>query len=162
MKSTQRKTAQITTSWTKGTTTNKYQSKPVNQPVKTAPPTNYGNRRSNPPANNPKTTYNIAKNTPKIQYQPKTINQPAKINNTSNTGNRRNNPQINIPKKDEKPKYQNSRVDRHLGDTETKVVTKQEGDYLIKVTTTRKVIDKGTAGYGVGTGYSRGYNRIVK
>ena len=162
MKSSQRKTAQITTSSTKVTTTNKYQTKPTNQPVKTVPQTNNGNRRSNQPVYNPKTTSNVVKNAPKIQYQPKVINQPVKKNDTSNIGNKRTNAQINLPKKDEKPKPQNSRANRQLGDTETKVVTKQEGDYLIKVTTTRKVIDKGTAGYGVSNGNFRGYGRKWK
>ena len=58
------------------------------------------------------------------------------------------NVQINVPKKDEKQKWQNSRDGRQIGDTETKVETKQEGDYLIKVTTTRKVIDKKSYEYG--------------
>ena len=162
MKTSQRKTAQITTSWTKGATTNKYQSKPTNQPLKTTPPPNYGNKRANQPVNNPKSLTNAVKNAPKIQYQPKVINQPGKINNTTNSGNRRTNVQINLAKNDEQPKSQNNRASRHLGGTETKVETKQEGDYLIKVTTTRKIIDKDSYGYGAGHGNYRGYGRTGK
>ena len=144
MKSSQRKATNITTSWTKGAKTNQNQPKPTTQSYKPSAPSNYGNRRTNPPANIPKTTPNITKNT----YQLKKIYQPVKINDTYNSGNKRTNVQINIPKKDEKQKWQNSRDGRQIGDTETKVETKQEGDYLIKVTTTRKVIDKKSYEYG--------------
>ena len=144
MKSSQRKTANKTTSWTKNTITNQNQQKSITQSYKPSAPSNDGNRRSNFPVNIPKTTTNIAKNT----YQPKTINQPVKISKTYNSGNKRTNIQINMPKKVEKSNWQNSRDERQIGDTETKVETKQEGDYLIKVTTTRKVIDKKSYGYG--------------
>ena len=146
MKSSQRKASNITTSWTKSTNSNQNQPKSMVQSYKPSAPSNYGNRRSNPPANIPKTTTNVAKNT----YQPKKIYQPVKISNTYNSGNKRTNVQINIPKKDEKPKWQNSRDERQIGDTETRVETKQQGDYIIKVTTTRKVIDKKSSGYGSG------------
>ena len=146
MKSSQRKVANITTSWTKNTTTNQNKQKSTTQSYKPSAPSNYGNRRSNPPTNIPKTTANITKNA----YQPKAITQPAKISNTYNYGNKRTNIQKNMPIKDEKSKWQNSRDERQIGDTETRVETKQEGDYLIKVTTTRKVIDKKNYGYGSG------------
>ena len=146
MKSSQRKATNITTSWTKSTNSNQNQPKSMVQSYKPSAPSNYGNRRSNPPANIPKTKTNVAKNT----YQPKKIYQPVKISNTYNSGNKRTNVQINIPKKDEKPKWQNSRDERQIGDTETRVETKQQGDYIIKVTTTRKVIDKKSSGYGSG------------
>ena len=148
MKSSQRKAANITTSWTKNTNTNtnKIQPKSTTQTYKPSAPSNYGNRRTNPPANIPKTNTNAANNT----YQPKKIYQPVKINNTYNSGNKRANVQINMPKNAEKSKWQNSRDERQIGDTETRVETKQEGDYLIKITTTRKVIDKKSSGYGSG------------
>ena len=142
MKSSQRKETNLTTSWTKGAKTNQNQPKTITQSYKPSAPSNYGNRRTNPPANIPKTTTNVVKNT----YQPQKIYQTVNINNTYNSGNKRTN--VQIPKKDENQKWQNKRNERQIGDTETKVETKQEGDYLIKVTTTRKVIDKNSYGYG--------------
>ena len=144
MKSSQRKETNLTTSWTKGAKTNQNQPKTITQSYKPSAPSNYGNRRTNPPANIPKTTTNVVKNT----YQPQKIYQTVNINNTYNSGNKRTNVQINVPKKDENQKWQNRREERQIGNTETRVETKQEGDYLIKVTTTRKVIDKNSYGYG--------------
>ena len=146
MKSSQRKAANITTSWTRNTTTKQNQQKPTTQSYKPSAQSNYGNRRANQPSNIPKAATNVAKNA----YQPKKINQPVKISNTYNSGNKKANVQINIPKKVENPKWQNSRGERQIGDTETRVETKQQGDYIIKVTTTRKVIDKKSSGYGSG------------
>ena len=52
-------------------------------------------------------------------YKPATISQQIKNDNNSKMYDR-----------------------RHSGDTQTKVETMQEGDYIIKVTTTRKIINR--------------------
>ena len=149
MKSSQRKETKITTSWTKGANTNQYKPKPTTQSNRVTAPANNQNKRSYVPVNTSKASSNVPKYEPK-KYQPKVNYQPERVIITSNSGNKRS---INLPPE---PKWQNNRADRRAGDTETKVETKQQGDYIIKVTTTRKVIDKGSAGYAAGQGNRRG------
>ena len=156
MKSYQVKNTKPATSLKQGTTTSQYQSKTTSQSGRSAVPTTYINKRQSAQSNKPNNSSNLQKNDqkPKYQIQPqsRTMNKP---NTNVNTNNRRAYVPNNLPKNQQKQNYQNNRGER-VGATETKVETKQEGDYIIKVTTTRKVIDKGTSGYGTSGSYGRG------
>ena len=93
----------------------------------------------------PKATSYTASNATKYQYQGKSINQSGN-SAASKYGNNRANDNIyssqNSNWKVSKPGAQQNYGGRHVGDTQTKVETTQDGDYIIKVTTTRRVIDK--------------------
>ena len=142
--------SKITTSWTKGTNTNQYRPNPTTQSNRVSAPATNQNKSSYVPvyASNTSSSY-ISKYEPK-KYQPQSNYQPERVIITSNSGNKSS---INLPPE---PKWQNSRADRRTGNTETRVETKQQGDYIIKVTTTRKVIDKGSPAYEEYKGNKRG------
>ena len=100
---------------------------------------NYGQKGSYSTTNQAKTNSYTTSNATKNQYQGRGVNQ-AGNSGSSKYGISRTN----------ETKWQNSKPDskqqnyggRHIGDTQTKVETTQDGDYIIKVTTTRRVIDK--------------------
>ena len=96
---------------------------------------NYGQKGSYSSANTGKASTYTTSNATKYQYQGRGANQPGNTA-TSKYGISRAN----------ESKWQNnnpsSQKGRHVGDTQTKVETSQDGDYIIKVTTTRRVIDK--------------------
>ena len=77
---------------------------------------------------------------------------------------KRANTTTNLAKKDEKPKWQINKKEgeqkkydrRNIGDTQTKVETMQDGEYFIKVTTTRKVVEKDNYDKRYGTADRRG------
>ena len=100
---------------------------------------NYGQKGSYSSTNQPKANSYTTSNATKYQYQGKGVNQ---------TGNSAAS-KYGISRANES-KWQNNKPDskqqnyggRHIGDTQTKVETTQDGDYIIKVTTTRRVIDK--------------------
>ena len=141
--------SKITTSWSKSTTTNQYMPKPTTQSSRVSAPATNQNKRTYVPINTSKTSSYVSKYEPK-KYQPQSNDRPERVIITSNSGNKTS---INLPPE---PKLQNGRADRRIGDTETRVETKQQGDYIIKVTTTRKVIDKGSAAYEAAQGNRRG------
>ena len=93
----------------------------------------------------PKATSYTTSNATKYQYQGKGVNQSGN-STTSKYGNNRTNDNKyssqNSNWKVSKPGAQQNYGSRHVGDTQTKVETTQDGDYIIKVTTTRKIIDK--------------------
>ena len=159
MKSYQVKNTKPATSWTKGTTTSQYQSKAtISQSGKANAPTTTINKRQSAQTNKQNPSSNLSSNTQKSKYQiqpqSRTINKPI-INTNINNGNKKAYIPNNLSKNEQKFNYQNNRGER-VGATETKVETKQEGDYLIKITTTRKVIDKDPSGYGTKGSYIRG------
>ena len=93
----------------------------------------------------PKASSYTASNATKYQYQGKGINQygntaSSKYGKNSSNGNKYSSQNSNW--KVSKPGAQQNYGGRHVGDTQTKVETTQDGDYIIKVTTTRRVIDK--------------------
>ena len=100
---------------------------------------NYGQKGSYSTTNQAKTNSYTTSNATKNQYQGRGVNQ-AGNSGSSKYGISRTN----------ETKWQNSKPDskqqnyggRHVGETLTKVETTQDGDYIIKVTTTRRVIDK--------------------
>ena len=100
---------------------------------------NYGQKGSYSSVNTGKVNTYTTSNATKYQYQGRGANQPGNTA-TSKYGISRAN----------ESKWQNNKPDskqqnyggRHIGDTQTKVETTQDGDYIIKVTTTRRVIDK--------------------
>ena len=100
---------------------------------------NYGQKGSYSTTNQAKTNSYTTSNATKNQYQGRGVNQ-AGNSGSSKYGISRTN----------ETKWQNSKPDskqqnyggRHVGNTQTKVETTQDGDYIIKVTTTRRVIDK--------------------
>ena len=96
---------------------------------------NYGQKGSYSSVNTGKVNTYTTSNATKYQYQGRGANQPGNTA-TSKYGISRAN----------ESKWQNnnpsSQKGRHVGDTQTKVETSQDGDYIIKVTTTRRVIDK--------------------
>ena len=86
-----------------------------------------------------------ASNATKYQYQGKGGNQPGNSASSKYGNNRANDNKYssqNSNWKVSKPGAQQNYGGRHVGDTQTKVETTQDGDYIIKVTTTRRVIDK--------------------
>ena len=174
MKSSYTRNTKTTSTYTRGAAKPQYQPKTITQTVKRADTANYGNKRANPPANISKPTSSYTRSAQKTQTQSKQskpATQAPKITiDMSKYLNKRSNTKTNLPKKDDKPKWQNNRTAgtaakaapqknydrRNIGDTQTKVQTMQEGDYLIKVTTTRKVVDKGSYDKRSGTGYRGG------
>ena len=101
----------------------------------------YGQNSSNAP----KATSYTASNPTKYQYQGRGVNQsgnPAPSKYGNNRANDTKNPSQNSNWQVNKPGANQNYGGRHIGDTQTKVETTQDGDYIIKVTTTRKVIDK--------------------
>ena len=167
MKSSQSRTVKTTT-WSKGVTTSNYQPRNIVQPYKYSGPQKYSNINTNTRIINtqssyiPKAASTTQKYITKTHYQPRNIGMPGKINYSSNIANRssyqssnrnsyqpinRNSYQSsNLSSNYDSSKWRNNRGGR-TGDTETKVETKQDGDYIIKITTTRKIIDKGDYGY---------------
>ena len=99
----------------------------------------YGQKGAYSSTNQAKTNSYTTSNASKYQYQGRGVNQ---------TGNSASS-KYGISRANE-TKWQNSKPaskqqnygGRHVGDTQTKVETTQDGDYIIKVTTTRRVIDK--------------------
>ena len=164
MKSSSR-TIKTTSTYTRGVTSSNYQPKSLIQSYKPINPPKYTNTRINTQSYLPKTiststtTHNY---TQKTHYQPRSINLSGNINYSSNIGNRSsyqsNNRStyhpinkssyqpLNLSNNYEASTWKNNRG-RRSGDTETKVETKQDGDYIIKITTTRKIIDKKDLGY---------------
>ena len=169
MKSSYTKTTKTTTSYTKVDNKSKYQPKSITQTVKTIDTSKYTNKKVNPPSNTtktaPKPLSSYTRPNQKTQNQSKPATQTGKINiDMSKYMKNRANTTTNLAKREEKPKYQINRNvggqkqydRRNMGNTQTKVETMQDGDYLIKVTTTRKVVEKGDYDNRYGTGNNRG------
>ena len=137
--------------------------KPVAKPV-TKPLTKPVAKPVAKPPVKPLSSY--SRTNPKTQNQPKPPAQTPKINiDMSKYMNKRANTASTLPKKDDKPKWQANKNDvknydrKNAGNTQTKVETMQDGEYLIKVTTTRKVVDKGSYDNRYGTDRRGGYGR---
>ena len=137
--------------------------KPVAKPV-TKPLTKPVAKPVAKPPVKPLSSY--SRTNPKTQNQPKPPAQTPKINiDMSKYMNKRANTVSTLPKKDDKPKWQANKNDvknydrKNVGNTQTKVETMQDGEYLIKVTTTRKVVDKGSYDNRYGTDRRGGYGR---
>ena len=163
MKSYQSRT--IKTTSTRTNTSSNYQPRPQIQPYKPLNPPKLLNTRINthisylPKTISTSSKYNYAQ---KTHYQPRNVNLPGKINYTSNVSNRSSYQTVNTSSYQPRnrssyqpfnsstnyqtSKWKNNRGGR-VGDTETKVEVKQDGDYILKITTTKKVIDKGAYGY---------------
>ena len=169
MKSSYTKATKTTTTYSKGDNKPKYQPKTTTQTVKKIDTTKYVNKKANPPVNaakpvsKPISSYN--RTNPKNQNQSKPPAQTGKTSiDISKYMIKKANTTTNLAKKDEKPKYQNNRNEggekkynrKNIGNTQTKVETMQDGEYIIKVTTTRKVIDKNSNDYKYGTENKRG------
>ena len=137
--------------------------KPVAKPV-TKPLTKPVAKPVAKPPVKPLSSY--SRTNPKTQNQPKPPAQTPKINiDMSKYMNKRANTASTLPKKDDKPKWQANKNDvknydrKNVGNTQTKVETMQDGEYLIKVTTTRKVVDKGSYDNKYGTDRRGAYGR---
>ncbi len=173
MKSSYTINTKTTSTYTKGTAKPQYQPKTITQAVKKDNTANIGNKRANPQTNisKPTSSYTRSAQNQTQSKQSKPAAQAPKITiDMSKYLNKKSNTKTDLSKKDDKPKWQNNRTTgtaakaapqnnydrRNIGDTQTKVQTMQEGDYLIKVTTTRKVIDKGSYDKRNGTGYRGG------
>jgi hypothetical protein len=184
MKSSYTKTTKTTSTYTKGDNKQKYQPKPITQTVKTIDTSKYVTKRTNPPTNLSKPASKplakpLAKPLTKPAAKPaskpissytranqqKPPAQMGKINiDMSKYMSKRANTATNLAKRDEKPKWQVNKKEgeqkkydrRNIGDTQTKVETMQDGEYLIKVTTTRKVVEKDNYDKRYGTADRRG------
>ena len=137
--------------------------KPVSKPV-AKPVAKPAAKSPSKPAAKPLSSY--SRTNPKTQNQPKPPTQTPKINiDMSKYMSKRANTASTLPKKDDKPKWQANKNDvkkydrKNVGNTQTKVETMQDGEYLIKVTTTRKVVDKGSYDNRYGTDRRGGYGR---
>ena len=99
---------------------------------------NYGQKGSYTSTNQAKTNSYTTSNATKYQYQGRGVNQKGNSASSKYGISRAN----EIKWQNSKPAKQQNYGGRHVGDTQTKVETTQDGDYIIKVTTTRRVIDK--------------------
>ena len=142
MKSYQTRT---TTRTTKTTTSSRYQPKPLLQSYNSSERVRQINRSGNTKSNLLRTLVTTQKYSPSTQYHYKPRNIPSTISSTSSNYRSSYQP-LNYSTNYDSSKWKNNRGGR-VGDTETKVEVKQDGDYILKITTTRKVIDKGTYGY---------------
>ena len=143
MKSYQTRT---TTRTTKNTTTSRYQPKPVLQSYNSSERFRHINRSGNTKSNLPRTFITTQKYSPNTQYHYKPRNNIPSTISSSSSNYRSSYQPLNYSTNYETSKWKNNRGGR-VGDTETKVEVKQDGDYILKITTTRKVIDKGAYGY---------------
>ena len=100
----------------------------------------YGQKGTYSSTNQAKTNSYTTSNASKYQYQGRGVNQTGNSAPSKYGINRANETKWQNTKPDSK--QQQNYVGRHVGDTQTKVETTQDGDYIIKVTTTRRVIDK--------------------
>ena len=138
-------------------------SKPVAKPIAKPVTKPLAKPVAKPPVK-PLSSY--SRTNPKTQNQSKPPAQTPKINiDMSKYMNKRANTVSTLPKKDDKPKWQANKNDvkkydrKNVGNTQTKVETMQDGEYLIKVTTTRKVVDKGSYDNKYGTDRRGAYGR---
>lgn len=113
-----------------GKTTTTYQSKVVTK--------SYTTKSGNPTNGVSKPTYQ-KNGSSNYQYQQKPTNRNGRTADSNKYGNKGTNAtknyQINKP-------YQQNYSGKHIGDNQTRVETIQDGDYILKITTTRRVIQK--------------------
>ena len=142
MKSTFTKSTNSESNQKRGSNAIYHQSKSTNQSGNNLNINNYGNRGAFSPSNISKPTPTISKGV--------TNSETGKTTDYAKNGNKGISESNNIPKNKEKSNWQNNKLkaeptydNRHIGNTHSKVETVQDGDYILKITTTRKVIERG-------------------
>ena len=130
-------------SFQKGGSNAQYESKVTNQSGNNSNIDKYRNRGAISPTNIPKHTSAISKGvtnsqTGRITDLSKYEKKGTNVANNKTKNSVESNWQNNKPKVE--PKYDN----RHIGNSHSKIETIQDGDYILKITTIRKVIERET------------------